>query len=435
MLSLFLALAPALPPQLPGDDLQRRKDLRRTPVVEVAEMATPAVVYIQTGGIKPVRTWWGARGTAPFSGSGSGVVIHEDGFIVTNYHVVRDARQISVTFDSKHDELSYPARLISYVESEDLALLKIAHERDFPTIPLGTSSDLMLGESVVAIGNPYGQTHTVSVGIISGLHRNMDVPSEKGMLHFSDLIQTDASINFGNSGGPLLNIHGELIGINSAMNVQAENIGFAIPVDRVREVIEDQLLDPDAARSFLGFSIAPGDDLVVTDVLAGGPAQQAGLRAGDRLLRIQETPIGNQEQYRLARVCIEPQETVRLLVERGGGSEQVSIRPWDKADGILFEGLGLTVQNYFIGQTPFVQIGQVLPGGPAERIGLEPGDLIESVKTPRTAHAQQVTRMILAALASELEPGQDMQIDVYRDLNQDGLYDRSELHRGVLPRR
>lgn len=137
----------------------------------------------------------------------------------------------------------------------------------------------------------------------------------------------------------------------------------------------------------------------------------------------------------MARVCIEPQETVRLLVERDGGSEQVSIRPWDKADGILYEGLGLTVQDFVIGQKPFVQVGEVSPGGPAAQIGLEPGDLIESVKTPRTPHAQQVTRKILAALTSQLEAGEDMQVDIYRDLNQDGLYQRSELHRGVLPRR
>jgi S1-C subfamily serine protease len=260
-------------PQANGDEIDPRFELRRTPVVRVVEQTSPAVVYIQTD-MAVQRDWFG-RVFQP-KGAGSGVVILPEGFIVTNNHVVRNATSITVSFDPKHDKRTYPAQLVSAVPNEDLALLKIPHERDFPTIPLGTSSDLMPGETVIALGNPLGQTHSVSQGIISGLHRNVDIADRSQNLHFTDLIQTDASINFGNSGGPLLNIHGELIGINSVVNVQAENIGFAIPVDRVREVLEDQLLDPETASSFLGFDVARDDRLVVDEVLPGRGGRPAG---------------------------------------------------------------------------------------------------------------------------------------------------------------
>ena len=198
------------------------------------------MVYVETEMVQNIRTIFGFQRRV-MSGSGSGVVIHPSGFIVTNYHVVEGAQQITVSFDGIP---MVPARMMSAVREEDLALLKIepvdngsatelpdwdgdgiadlrpAGERSFPTVRMGTSSDLMPGERVVAIGNPHGQTYTVSTGIISGLYREVPVPGRQ--LHFRGLIQTDASINRGNSGGPLLNIHGELI-INTVMNTVPRN--------------------------------------------------------------------------------------------------------------------------------------------------------------------------------------------------------------------
>jgi S1-C subfamily serine protease len=274
--SLLLSLAPVqgLQATVDADEMRKR---RITPTVSVVQAASPAVVYIQTGATVLGRDIFGRIVSREFGGAGSGVVIRKEGFIITNYHVVRDADRITVSFDKAFDDTEYKANLVSYVEDEDLALLKIAGDRVFPTIPLGRSHDLMPGETVVAIGNPYGQTITVTGGIISGLHRNVPVPqSGGGVLQFPDLIQTDASINPGNSGGPLLNVNGELIGINTAMNMQAQNIGFAIPVDRVRSVLENQLLSPETAPAWLGFEIEPGDHLCIARVVPGSPARRPG---------------------------------------------------------------------------------------------------------------------------------------------------------------
>jgi S1-C subfamily serine protease len=437
MLLAPLALAfSAAAPQIDGDDVARRYDLRRTPAVEVVEAASPAVVYIQTDGVQEAMDFFGRLIRQRVTGAGSGVVILKEGFIVTNYHVVRGARAIKVSFDQQYDMGTYDATLISYVEAEDLALLKIAPVREFPTIPMGTSSDLMPGETVIAIGNPYGQTHTVSVGIVSGLHRNVEIQTPH--LAFDDLIQTDASINPGNSGGPLLNIHGELIGINCAVNVQAENIGFAIPVDRVREVLEGELLDPGTAPSWLGFDLEPGDRLLVRRVVPGSPADESGLRPGDRVLALQGQPLAREEQYRLARVCLPADQQVELAVEREGRRLELSMRPWDKADGILYEKVGLTVEPVWIGRTRYVQVARVCEGGPADQLGLMRGDLLESVRFSSGGRPQ--TRPIngrtwLAGLVAALEPGAPLEVDVYRDVDGDGRITREELHRGTLVRR
>ena len=264
MLSLLLAIA-ATAPQ--GSDLDALYDIlqeeeRITPEVRIVQAVVPAVVFIETEFLAQ-RNSFGFLFSRSYEGSGSGVVVHPDGYIVTNYHVVAGARAIKVSFARIPGQ--FEAELVSFKRSEDLALLRIRGDGPFPTVRLGTSSDLLEAERVVAIGNPYGQTHTVSKGIISGLHRDVQVPGQN--LVFTDLIQTDASINFGNSGGPLLNIRGELIGINTAMNSQAENIGFAIPVDRVRDVLND-ILFPRARRSWLGFELAEDGSRAVGQRLA-----------------------------------------------------------------------------------------------------------------------------------------------------------------------
>jgi S1-C subfamily serine protease len=231
----------------------------------------------------------------------------------------------------------------------------------------------MAGERVIAIGNPYGQMYTVSTGIISGLHRDVQIPSEG--LSFDDLIQTDASINFGNSGGPLLNIHGELIGINSAMNVQAENIGFAIPVDHIRDVLKDQLL-PQATRSWLGLKTGPGNDLVITAVAAGGPAQTAGLLPGDLLVSLGGELVADAEAYRMRALDLPPGKPVAIVYERRGREKTVEFSPWDKQDGILYERMGLTVESIGYGNRTYASVTRVLPNGPAAEVGLKVGDLL-----------------------------------------------------------
>ena len=432
---LLLALSPFATQDRPSLAVDEKFKRRITPIVEVVEASAPAVVYIQTDlGVKEQRDIFGRIFRQQMSGAGSGVVILKEGFIITNYHVVRGAQRIVVTFDKQYDEQEYPAQLVSYVEQEDLALLKITRGRDFPTIPLGTSSDLMLGETVIAIGNPYGQQHTATDGIVSGLHRNVPIPAAG--LEFADLIQTSASINPGNSGGPLININGELIGINAAMNVQANNIGFAIPVDRVKAVLEDQLLSPDTASTWLGFDVEPGDHLQIAKVVPGSPAAQAGLQPGDCIVSVEGRPVARQEEYNLARIALPTQRTIELRVERDGRTRKVQMTPWDKVDGILYQHLGLKVDVVALQNAPYLRVSELRPDGPAAELGLEAGDLLDAMRVvrrdARTRPLRVVSRENLAQLVSMLPPGTSIEMDIYRDLDRDNRYEREELHRGSL---
>jgi S1-C subfamily serine protease len=429
-----LASAPPVTPQLAPsseeselgrllDGLSPEEQLARriTDEVLVVQRASPAVVYIETGGVRQRPTFWGVQ-QQQIQGSGSGMVIRDEGFIVTNYHVVRDARTITVSFKESIDPRQYQADVLSYVEEEDLALLKIRGEEGqrFPTVPLGTSADLMIGEKVIAIGNPYGHTHTVSVGIISGLHRDVNVSDGvNGALHFDDLIQTDASINQGNSGGPLLNINGELIGVNSAVNVRAENIGFAIPVDRVRQVLEDQLLGSDMHRAWLGYEVGKDDELVVTAVTRGGPAEAGGLRVGDQIKALDDTLLESFEQYSFKRVDLQPTQAVHVRVMRDGREHQLTIPSWDRVTGLLFERMGLEAVETPIrvrnGVGYALQVSRVYPGGPSEAVGLQAGDWLLAVR-PEGGNGRRVpTRVDLAGAISGLQRQTPLEIEIQRD--------------------
>ena len=430
---MLTLLAAAVLCQTPATPLTPEEKYRRrvTPTVEVVETASPAVVFIQTEQYQDVKDWWGNVFSRKVGvGAGSGVVIMKEGFIITNNHVVKDATHIKVSFDKRFDENVYEAEVISTRPQEDLALLRIRGEREFPTIPMGTSSDLMIGEPVIAIGNPYGQTHTVSEGIISGLHRNVDIPASG--LHFDDLIQTDASINFGNSGGPLLNINGELIGINSAMNAQAQNIGFALPVDRVKAVLEEQLMP-----TWLGFDVETGDHLKVQNVVAGGPAAQAGVKEGDCIVSLNNRPVVKQEDYRLARVGLANLPEVEIQVERGGKTRNLRLRVWDRPNGLLFEHLGLKGEKVGLGTGTYVRVTEVQPEGPADKIGIKAGDVIDAVRPNALLGGRQRAYTInsldqLAWMVNELPANSEIYLDVYRDLDGNKRFTRDELHRGLV---
>ncbi len=429
-----LLLAACLPSIATAQDLESDWRRRITPTVQVARDASPAVVSIQTGGEKTVGSWFGRLITQQFTGSGSGVVIHKEGFIITNFHVVKDAGVITVSFDKNANGRDYSAQLVSYVEDQDLALLKIEGEHDFPTIPLGTSADLMLGEPVIAIGNPFGQSHTVNQGIVSGLHRNVQIPGMR--LQFDDLIQTDAAINPGNSGGPLLNVNGELIGINAAMKIQAQNIAFAIPVDRVKQVLEGQLLAPQSASAWLGFEVDPsGGHVLVRDVVPGSPAHDAGLRPGDCIVAFGGQNIATHDEYRLARVGLAPTREVELRLEREGQSRRVRLRPWEKVDGILYEHVGLRVRTRETRGGNNVIVTEVRPGGPAAALGLREGDIIDAARPLIGARRPPVwldSREAFARLVQQLDPGTSLELAVYRDVDGDGRLTRNDEHRGTL---
>jgi S1-C subfamily serine protease len=430
MLTLLVSAVLLQTPSTPLSPEEKYKR-RVTPIVEAAETAAPAVVYIQTELYQNFKDPFGQIFSMKTgAGSGSGVVIMKEGFIITNYHVVEGASTIMVSFDKRYDETEYKAEVISSVKQEDLALLRIRGERDFPTLPMGTSSDLMIGETVIAIGNPYGQTHTVSEGIISGLHRNVNIPNNG--LHFDDLIQTDASINFGNSGGPLLNINGDLIGINSAMNTQAQNIGFALPIDRVKAVLEDQLMP-----TWLGFDVEPGDHLKVQSVVAGGPAAQAGLKVGDCIVSLNSRPVVKQEDYRLARVGLANQPEVEIEIERSGKTTTRRLKVWDRPNGILFERMGMKGEKFGLGNGSHVRVTEVQPEGPADKLGLRMGDVLDAVlPTAQIGNRRRALAIDspeqLAWLVNQLPANSEIYVDLYRDLDGNKRYTQDELHRGVL---
>ncbi|MBC8109021.1 MAG: trypsin-like peptidase domain-containing protein, partial [Anaerolineae bacterium] len=251
-LPYLLAAVLMIPPAKLGAAPPESVNLRRTIAVDVAERTKDAVVYISTRKIVSQR--FNPTGNPMFdqfdfgqqrrfeAGSlGSGFIVHHAGYIVTNNHVIDRARQIEVEL---LDGRKLPADLISSDPEADIAILKIQTDKRLPTLELGDSSDLLVGEPVIAVGNPLGFSHSVSVGIVSALHRDLKGQNEQVLL--GDLIQTDAAINPGNSGGPLLNAYGQVIGINTAIRGDAQNIGFAIQVNTLRDLIPE-LMNPSQA--------------------------------------------------------------------------------------------------------------------------------------------------------------------------------------------
>jgi serine protease Do len=276
---------------------QQQTFSRRTPVVEVYEKTHDAVVNISGERTISTSIWpeFDLPGMFDFGGPrfqrrvkvlGSGFIVHEDGYIITNAHVVEGAKNIKVMLGDGHEFL---ATVISADQSKDLAVLTIETQDKLPFIHPGRSSDLMIGETVVAIGNPYGYSNTVTSGVVSAAGRDIEV-SEGFWLR--GLIQTDAPINPGNSGGPLLNVNGELIGITTAIRPEAQNIGFAIPVDTLVDNLTQMLMPEKLRRVQLGLimgrlkTVGEFTGLEVESVVKESPAEKKGMAKGDLVLEI-----------------------------------------------------------------------------------------------------------------------------------------------------
>ena len=289
---------------------------RYTATVLAIQQAEPAVVNIE--GNKPAAPSGGNEGQL-VNGMGAGVIVDSRGYILTNQHVVQDVSKIEVTL---HDGTQLIGRLIDRDAETDLALIKVEPKRKLPVIRCGTSSDLMRGEHVIAIGNPYGYHHSVTEGIISALHRDIPV---NGVQEYPDLIQTDASINPGNSGGPLLNSDGEMIGINAAVRIGAQGIGFAIPVDRAIDI---------AARMVANYRRNRIEgSLEVETVYAKGESRlkivstsgNKDLGRGDIVTKINGQVIKNRLDYELAMIDVAPNGEIELEYSKDGVASKTKL--------------------------------------------------------------------------------------------------------------
>src|SRR5262245_48977448 len=272
---------------------------RRSSAVDVVEKVKASVVNIHSertvsDSRDPDRRSDISTSQHRVNGMGTGIIIDPRGYLITNHHVVDDVHSLRVRL---HDGTTLPARVVARDPEQDLAVVKIDPPKPLPVIPLGTSSDLMLAEPVIAIGNAFGYEHTVTTGIISALKRDVTLNKD---ISYKSLIQTSAGINPGNSGGPLLNVYGELIGVNVAIRAGAQNIAFALPIDNVLKVAADMLSS--RKRNGLSHGLVVHDEVdasdnpvkrwvVVDRVEAGSAAEAAGLKAGDLIEKVGEVPV------------------------------------------------------------------------------------------------------------------------------------------------
>jgi serine protease Do len=297
---------------------------RLTPIVQAVRGAADSVVNIQ-GQKSVAETTPDGRsaGTREVNGMGSGVVIDPRGYILTNLHVVDGVRQINVTLSGGQ---AYVAQLVNRDAETDLAVIRIRTPQPLEVIHIGTAEDLMVGETVVAVGNAFGYENTVSSGIVSQLHRNVQVNEVQQYL---DLIQTDASINPGNSGGPLLNIEGEMVGLNVAVRAGAQGIGFAIPVDKALEIAARMMSVQRLENRSHGITPlavdGPRGPVTVARIDRDSPAAASGLQRGDELKQIGTTTIERPLDVERALLGRRTGESIPVLVARNGADVSVDL--------------------------------------------------------------------------------------------------------------
>ncbi len=321
-------LDPAAGPRLVAARGELAADERST--ISLFQAAAPAVVNIRTTELR--RNPWSRRVVESAQGQGSGFVWDQAGYVVTNYHVVRDADRAFVSFADRRE---FPARLVGTDPSADLAVLKIDGAGALPALPLGESGGLAVGQKVFAIGNPFGLDHTLTAGVISGLGREIIGVAGNPI---RDVIQTDAAINPGNSGGPLLDSAGRLIGVNTAIQSSTGHnggIGFAVPVDAVNRIVPEIIRTGKPPRPVLGITMLDDDlaranridGVVVSEVVAGGPAERAGLKPlresgdgrtflGDVILQVGGQRVRRQEELLAALGAFQPGDELELVVLR-----------------------------------------------------------------------------------------------------------------------
>ena len=384
-------------------------DVRRLEeaIVSVAEQVSPCVVSMSVQTVRqapanPLPWPFGGRpdrqpGIA--TGMGSGVIVRADGYILTNLHVVRDANRIEVQLG---DGRRFLARVIGTDPATDLAVVRI-EASDLPVAEMATADSVRVGQWVVAIGAPFGLRHTVTAGVISAVGRG-----SIGANEIEDYVQTDASINPGNSGGPLVNLDGRVVGINTMIAGPGTGIGFAVPAEIARDVVDQIALHGVVRRAWIGvgyqeltpelashFGVDPGHGALVSSVVESGPAAAAGLRPGDVILSIDGEALG--EGRDLLRVVLRRPvgASLRMGVRRGGEELELAVTTIERPGQVVApptgsppRGGGDTFGLQLQALTPLLRqqarvaapsgafVHAVAPGSPAERAGLRPGDVI-----------------------------------------------------------
>lgn len=373
---------------------------RLTYIVRAVRAARPAVVNIQGQKlVEPaVQAVGGTEAPRQVNGMGTGVIVDERGYILTNYHVVADVRRIQVTLD---DHREYTADLVARDPTTDLAIIKIPTKAKLPLIRIGTSADLMEGEPVIALGNAFGYEHTVTRGIISALGRDVQVSDTQT---YDDLIQTDASINPGNSGGPLMNVDGKMIGLNVAVRAGAQGIGFAIPVDQVMHVATRLMSVAELENKWHGLvTQSTGDSdgpLLVEDVEPDSPAAAAGIKPGDLITSIGDISVARPLDVERALLDRRSGESVPVQVVRDGQPVALDLaltsrsKSWEVLGLELAEESASTFQKRNSRYRGGMRVLDVRTGGPAAQEGIRPGDILVGMHGWETASTQDIDYIV-----------------------------------------
>jgi Do/DeqQ family serine protease len=348
---------------------------------------------------------------------GSGVIVDKRGYILTNNHVIEQADEIEVRLSDKR---KFKATVVGKDPKTDLAVIKVDAADSLPVAQLGDSTKIRIAEWVMAIGNPFGLDQTVTVGVVSAVGR-----SDVGITTYEDFIQTDASINPGNSGGPLVNLSGEVIGINTAIVATGQGIGFAIPINMVREITDRLIAEGRVVRGWLGigiqdlteelaaqFGVKPDEGVLVGNVMKDGPAEKAGMKTGDIIQEFNGVKITSvrQLQKEVAQTSVKSSATVRVWRERQSVPLSVVLgeQPSELAAGPptapaeSTERFGFSVQELTaelreqlkLSGTDGVIVSGVEEGGPAARAGLRAGDVVTQVNRETVRSVKDFSRIV-----------------------------------------
>jgi S1-C subfamily serine protease len=426
--AVLVLAPPAAPAQgvLPPAPPTRQAD-RRTPVVAAVEKVRGAVVNVSAEELVRIRVpSRGADSMAELlfgdlferpryrrgyqvTSLGSGVVVSPDGHVLTNNHVVERGARFRVALV---DGRELGAKVVGTDPSSDLAVLKLETKERMPFVPPGRSDDLLIGETVIAIGNPFGLANTVTTGVVSAVHRNF----KAGDRTLFDFIQTDASINPGNSGGPLLNIEGQLIGVNTAiLGERNAGIGFAIPIDRAKRIAEDLIQHGEVREGYTGLEVqdvqASGEGdarrptrVTVAQVEPGSPAAAAGFRRGDVVEAVDGNPVESAEEYRFRVRDLPIGGTARVEVLRGRERAQLSLRAvelaLDRVDELVARRTGITLGEARAGGERYVVAKAIRRGSAAARVGMAAGDLLREVNSREVSTLAEFRRQASRARRS-----------------------------------